>query len=69
MPGAGSPAAVGRTHALHRIVEHIEDLVAGRPIPKNAAPEDAEYLRAFAATCRSIADRLRRSPCYTVEDR
>lgn len=64
MRNAGDPAAVGRCHALQRIVEHIDELIADRPIPPNVAPEDRQYLEAFIATARSIATRIRQSPGY-----
>lgn len=59
-----SPTSVGRTHALHRIAECIDDLIADRPIPPNAAERDREYLTAFVSTARSVAARLRNSPGY-----
>lgn len=63
------PAAVGRMHALHRLVETAEDIAASHDRARLAAgdalpADDAAYLRAMAETCRSIAARLRNSPGY-----
>lgn len=60
-----TPTDYGRSRALQALVERAEMLADQ---PQADAPglndDDRAYLRSFVATCRSIADRLRRSPGY-----
>lgn len=61
-----SPAAIGRAHALHRLAELASDRAdeVDRAHATAARDEDRAYLRAYALTCRGVADRLRASPGY-----
>lgn len=66
MREAGSPAAIGRLHALERLADLVERIAAEQESARQAAAdrlaaEDDAYLRAVAETCRSIANRLRNS--------
>lgn len=69
MRDAGSPAAIGRSHALQRLADVAERIAAEQESTRQAAAdrlaaEDEAYLRAVAETCRSIANRLRNSPGF-----
>lgn len=57
-----TPEAMGRMHALHRLAEQATLLADQRPDQPGLNDDDRAYLRAYAETCRSIANRLRRSP-------
>lgn len=60
-----TPEQQGRSIALREAVARMEVLADQ---PQVDAPglddESRRYLRSFIDTCRSIADRLRRSPGY-----
>jgi hypothetical protein len=56
-----SPEAVGRLHAIQRLAEAAETLAATRAPRDGLDAADAAYMAAYAATCRSIAQRLRTS--------
>lgn len=56
------PAALGRMHALQRMAEQATLLADQRPDQPGLNDDDRAYLRAYAETCRGIADRLRNSP-------
>ncbi len=60
-----TPEDQGRSHALRSMVDKAE-ILATQPQADHPdlSDEDRRYLRSFVATCRSIADRLRRSPGF-----
>jgi hypothetical protein len=62
MAGEPTPEQIGRSHALQRLAECADTLATAREEQTAADPDDAAFLAAYAATCRSIADKLRKAP-------
>lgn len=56
-----TPAATGALHADERAAEILRGMARMRRDAAAEAPQQAEYLNAFAARCDSLAERLEQS--------
>ncbi len=64
-----TPSEAARAHCLQELAMFADSLAAARERACSAvsSADDLDYLRAFARTARSIADRLRASPGFRMD--